>query len=273
MKFKFAALPLMVFAASAAAEEYTSISEANYTNTEYASTDTDRFDIGTTYFFAPKESLGPLKEFEYINKVTNIGAGYSYLDFDGGDADTLNVRGEYFTASGFVFGASYSDTSFDSDFQSGDSDSHTLSAGYLFNPDFLAQVHRVKGDDSDAVYFADLRYNHRLSGNDYIGFNFVADDEFDSRTLSSKLFKDLGETYLTANATYVSNDDADNYWSVGAEYYFSKETSVFADYDEVETFELGVSHFFNRNVAGKLAYTTNNDTDVDAFLLGVTVQL
>lgn len=266
MKFKYAALPLMIFSASVAAEEYTSISEASYTNTEYTSFETDRFDIGTTYFFAPKETMGPLKEFEYINKTTNIFAGYSYLDFDEEDRDLLSVGGEYFAANGFVVGGSVSD--FDG------SNLYTASVGYLFSPNFLLSLEGVKPEDEDTEYFVNARYNHQLGGNDYIGFNFFTDDDFDSRTLSSKLFKALGgETWITASASYTANDDFDDFWDLGAEYYFSKATSIFAGYDKEETVELGVSHFFNRNIAGKMAYTTNSDTDVDTFQLGVTVQL
>ncbi|MGL6160958.1 putative porin [Microbulbifer sp.] len=270
MKFKFAALPLMIFAASAAAESYQSISEAKYINTEtdtpFGSVDTDQVNIDTTYYFSPLETRGPLKEFDYIIKSSKVSAAYSYLDTEGGDTDALGVGGEYFAANGFVVGGSYID--------SDGADLHTLSAGYLFTPSFLATVRRAKVEGGDAVYFADLRYNHELGGSDYIGFNFSTDDDFDSRTLSSKFFKDLGgETWFVADASYTSNDDFDNNWDIGAEYYFSKETSVGIGYNKAETFDLGVSHFFNRNIAGSLAYSTNNDLDVDQFLLGLTVQL
>jgi len=270
MKFKFAVLPLMVFAASAAAESYQSISHAELSSTEYdtpfGSVDTDEINIDTTYFFAPKEALGPLKEFEYINKVTNLSAAHSYLDVDGSDSDALGIGGEYFAANGFVVGGAYTDSE--------DSDVNTLSAGYLFTPDFLAQVHRVKIEGFDADYFADLRYNYALGGSDYVGFNFIADDDFDYRTLSSKFFKALpGQTWLVLGGEYTSIDQGENSWDLDAEYYFSKETSVNVGYNKSETFELGVSHFFNRNIAGSLAYNTNSDTDVDTFLLGVTVQL
>ncbi len=266
MKFKFAALPLMVFAASAAAESYQSISNAAYIGTEIGNVDADTFAFGSTYYFAPKETLGPLKEFEYINKVTNIFGGYSYTDTDFGDADALTVGAEYFDASGFMGGVSVTEGDFN--------DGYDLSVGYLFNPDLLVQLRREKIEDVDAEWFVDASYNYQLNGSDYIGFNFVADDDFDSRTLSSKLFKYLGgENWLTVDASYTSNDEFDNDWEIGAEYYFSKTTSVGVGYEDDETFDLGVSHFFTPNVAGQLAYQTNSDIDLDQFLLGVTIQL
>lgn len=287
MKFKLAALPLMVFAASASAETYQSISNADYSNTEYDNfdADLDQLRVGTSYYFAPLETRGPLKEFDYIIKSSRLSANYRYMDGEGSDTDILGVGGEYFAANGFVVGASYADAD--------GSDANSLSAGYLFTPNFLAKVRREKFDGADAVYFADLRYNHELGGNDYIGFNFVTDDEFDARTLSSKLLKELpGQAWLALKGSYTSVDEggyglslADvweldagdsvgrDHWNLGAEYYFSKESSVNVGYNKAETFEVGASHFFSRNVAGKLSYATNSDIDVDTFLLGLTVQL
>ncbi|WP_250461667.1 putative porin [Microbulbifer litoralis] len=266
MKFRFAVLPLMVFAATASAESYNSITTATYENAEYPTTDLDTFDIGSKYYFAPLETMGPLKEFEYIIDTTNLYGNYRYTDYDGGDTDTMTLGGEYFAANGFMVGAEVT--------ESDGNDGNTLSAGYLFNPNFLLSVHRVDQDNSDAENYVGARYNHSLGGTDYIGFDFETDDDFDTQSLSSKLFKGLGnETWVAVEAGYVNFDEADNYWNVGAEYYFSKETSVGAGYDERETFDLSVSHFFNRNVAGNMTYATNNDTDVDQFLLGVTVQL
>lgn len=266
MKFKFAALPLMIFTVSAAAESYQSISEANYRNIENPVSDIDVLDLDTAYYFSPLETRGPLKEFDYIIKSSDVFAKYNYEDFDDGDIDTLEVGGDYFADNGLVVGGSYTD--------SGDLAQHTVSAGYLFTPGFLAQVRREKAEDSDAIYFADLRYNHELGGSDYIGFNFVTDDDFDYRELTSKFFKELpGQTWLVLKGGYASIDGAENNWNLGGEYYFSKKISVNVDYNKAETIELGFSHFFNRNVASKLAYTTNKDTDIDTLLLELTMQL
>lgn len=270
MKFRFAVLPLMVFAATASAESYNSITTGVYGNADHPRGDADTFGVGSTYYFAPLETMGPLKEFEYIIDTTNLYGNYLYSDADSNsvfdEADDLTLGGEYFAANGFMVGAEVT--------EGDDADSNTISAGYLFNPNFLLSVHRVDQDNSDAENYVGARYNHSLGGTDYIGFDFETDDDFDTQSLSSKLFKGLGnETWVAVEAGFVNVDEADNYWNVGAEYYFSKETSVGAGYDERETFDLSVSHFFNRNVAGNMTYATNNDTDVDQFLLGVTVQL
>ncbi|MEX2961825.1 putative porin [Microbulbifer sp. TYP-18] len=282
MKFKIVALPLMVCATSAAAESYQSITNAQYTNNEFStsdrSVDIDEFDLDTTYYFAPRETLGPLKEFDYINKITKISAGYSYLDFPDDDANAVGVGGEYFATNGFVVGGGIVNID--------ETNLYNASVGYLFSPNFLLSVERTQWEDNDADYLFNARYNHQLSDSGYIGFDFSTDDDLESRTLSSKLFKDLGgETWITASASFTSHDDFDDYWKLGTEYYFSRETSVFADYDRGENFGVGVSHFFNRNISGKLAYNTGSDTagivsynagsgvDTDTFLLGLTVQL
>lgn len=266
MKFKFAALPLMVFAASAAAESYQSISNLDYENYEQPGADRDVLSLDTKYYFAPLESTGPNKEFEYIIKTTNIFSNYQFFDFEGGDADSLEVGGEYFAANGFVVGAGIADID--------GTNVYRASLGYLFSPNFLLSVADVKAEGGDHVQFVNARYNHSLGGTDYIGFNFNTDDDFDSSTLSSKLFKELGgDTWFVAEASFTNNDDSENNWDLGAEYYFSKGTSVGAGYNKAEDIELNVSHFFNRNVAGKLAFVNGGDIDVDQFLLGVTVQL
>ena len=267
MKFKFAALPLMIVATSAAAESYQSLSDDDYVNTEVPGADVDLLNLGTTYYFAPLETTGPNKEFEYIIKTTNVFSNYQYVDFQGGgDTDSVGVGGEYFAANGFVVGAGIVDTDGPS--------LYTASLGYLFSPNFLLSVESAKVEGLDRVQFVNARYNHSLGGTDYIGFNFSTDDDFDSRTLSSKLFKGLGgDTWFVAEASFTSNDGFENNWDLSAEYYFSKGTSVGTGYNKAEDIELNVTHFFNRNVAGKLAFVNGGDIDVDQFLLGITVQL
>ncbi|MCW8125446.1 putative porin [Microbulbifer halophilus] len=270
MKFRFAALPLMMLAATASAESYNSITTGGYTNTESGNADADTFRFGSTYYFAPLETRGPLKEFDYIIRTTNLYGDYSYTDFDGGDADDLTLGGEYFAANGFMGGVEVNEGDLE--------DTTELTAGYLFNPDLLVSISRVDPDEGDAQNYVNARYNHRLGGTDYIGFNFETDDDFDSQSLSSKWFTKLGgQTWLAVDGGFTNHDEIDNDWNIGAEYYFSKATSVSAGYEDSglmgDIYDLGVSHFFNRNVAGSLAYVTRDDVDVDEFQLGVTVQL
>ncbi|WP_445356452.1 putative porin [Microbulbifer sp. ANSA002] len=268
MRFKLAALPLMFLAATATAEEYTSFTHAGYANTDYdGGSDADRFGIDSTYYFGGKETLGPLKEFEYINKVSNIYGGFDHINIDSFDSDVFNVGGEYFASNGFVFGADIYDL--------GEENIDTLSVGYLFTPNFLVSLNHTD-NDSDNELSLNARYNHQLNGTDYIGFNFSADEEFDTRSLSSKYFTHLGgEQYLTVELGYASLDEGDDYWMLGSEFFFTQRTSVGFTFDENETYKLGMNHFFNRNFAVEAAYVSNTDSDIDydIYQIGMTVQL
>ncbi|WP_299584049.1 putative porin [uncultured Microbulbifer sp.] len=264
MRFKLAALPLMLLAATATAEEYNSFTEANYANFEDGD---DGFTIDSQYFFGGKETLGPLKEFEYINKVSNIYGGFSHINEGSEDSDIFSVGGEYFASNGFVLGAQLDDL--------GEENIDTLSIGYLFTPNFLVSLEHVD-NDSDNELSANARYNHQLNGTDYIGFNFSIDEEFDTRSLSSKYFTHLGDDqYLTAELTYASIDGGDDYWKLGTEYFFTQRTSVGFSFDEGEEYKLGMNHFFSRNFAVEAAYVSNTDSDddYDIYQIGMTVQL
>ncbi|WP_444945925.1 putative porin [Microbulbifer sp. VTAC004] len=267
MRFKLAALPLMLLAATTTAEEYNSFTKASYSDIESGSVDADRFDFGTTYYFSGKETLGPLKEFEYINKVSNVSAGFSHYNIGSFDSDTFSAGGEYFTSSGFVIGAGIIDL--------WESNVDYQSIGYLFSPDFLVTLNHVD-DDSDNEFSLNARYNHQLNSTDYIGFNLFVDEEFDTRSLSSKYFTHLGgEQYLTAELTYTNYDEGDDYWSLGTEYFFTQRTSIGFSFDENDEYKLGVNHFFNQNFAVEAAYVSNTDSDFDydVYQLGLTVQL
>ncbi|MCO1332827.1 putative porin [Microbulbifer sp. OS29] len=284
MRFKLAALPLMLLAATAGAEEYNSITTAGYSNLDFDGADGNQFTAETTYYFGGKEALGPLKEFEYINKVSNVSAAYSHYDVSNYDTDNFAVAGEYFAGNGFMFGANLTEVA--------DDNVNTVALGYLFTPNFLVKLSHTDFDSDDET-FVEFRYNHQLSGSDYIGFDFVTDDDFDASVLSSKYFTNLGgDQYLTAEFSYADYDGGDDYWQIGADYFFTQNTSVGLKLDENEDMKLAFSHFFNRNVAVEAAYSTmlgdgmnirsfgneaygagSADIEVDKFELGLTVQL
>ncbi|WP_445362852.1 putative porin [Microbulbifer sp. ANSA003] len=283
MRFKLAALPLMLLAATAGAEEYNSITTLDYSNLDFDGADGNQFSAETTYYFSGKEALGPLKEFEYINKASNISAAYTHYDISSEDLDGIAIAGEYFTSFGLVLGASLTETD--------DEAVNTASIGYLFTPNFLVELSHTDFDGTDET-FVELRYNHQLSGSDYIGFDFIAGD--DAGVFSTKYFANLGgDQYVTAEFAYADYDDGGDYWQLGADYFFSQNTSFGAKIDENEDVKVGFSHFFSRNVAVEAGYSTmfadglnirsfglntygvgaNADIDVDKFELGLTVQL
>ncbi|AWF83235.1 hypothetical protein BTJ40_21780 [Microbulbifer sp. A4B17] len=284
MRFKLAALPLMLVAATAGAEEYNSITTVDYSNLDFDGTDGNQFTAETTYYFSGKEALGPLKEFEYINKASNVSAAYSHYDVSSEDIDNFAVAGEYFTSFGLVLGANLTEVD--------DESVNTASIGYLFTPNFLVELSHTDFDYGDET-FVEFRYNHQLSGSDYIGFDFITDDDFDARVFSSKYFTNLGgDQYLTAELAYADYDGGGDFWQIGADYFFTQNTSVGLKLDENEDVKLAFSHFLNRNVAVEAAYSTmfadglnirsfgnevfeagGADIEVDKFELGLTVQL
>ena len=266
MKFKFAALPLMLASAVVSAEQYNSFTDVDYTAADYGSVDVDTLSFQSQYYFGALETLGPRKEFNYILPVSNIYGGFDYIDANGNDEDALTLGGEYYTGQWKLFG----------ELNDVDSNSvYSAGAGFLFTPNLLAEVEAVKPEDQDTVLFVRGKYNHQLSGTDYIGFTAEVDDDFDYRSVSTKYFTALsGGQYLTAQLGLVDTDNSDLYWEGEVEFYFNENTSIGGGYSEDETYFLDATHFFNRNVAGKVAYGSNRDfDDLDVFSIGVTVQL
>nr|WP_010130306.1 putative porin [Microbulbifer agarilyticus] len=266
MKFKFAALPLMLASAVASAEQYNSFTDVDYTSADFGAFDVDTLSFQSQYYFGALETLGPRKEFNYILPVSNIYGGFAYSDADGSSSDALTIGGEYFTGQWKVFGE-LQDDDFSTDYSVG--------AGFLFTPNLLAEVEAVKPEDEDTVLLFRGQYNHQLNGNDYIGFTAEVDDDFDYRSVSSKYFTALsGGQYLTAGLSLTDTDNSDVFWGGDIEFYFNENTSIGAGYAEDESYYFDATHFFNRNVAAKVAYGSNRDfDDLDVFSLGVTVQL
>ncbi|WP_105102532.1 putative porin [Microbulbifer pacificus] len=267
MKFKFAALPLMLVSAIASAEQYNSFTDADYENRDYRGYDVDTLSVQSQYYFGALNTLGPRKEFNYILPVSNIYGGVASFDQGSFEDEIVNFGGEYYTGQWKVFGE-FSDVFSTNVYSAG--------AGFLFSPDLLAEVEAQKVEDEDTVFFVRGKYNHQLSGTDYIGFTAEIDDGFDYRHVSSKYFTALsGGQYLTAELGVADTDGADFFWNGEVEFYFNENTSVGVAYDElVEDYEVNATHFFNRNVAAKVAYGSNRDfDDLDMFRIGVTVQL
>lgn len=265
MKFKYA-LPLVLASACAGAEQYQSITEAEYTNTDFGSAETGLFTLGSTYYFSPKNTLGPLKEFDYINTVNNVFGGLTYLDAPGGDSGARIVGGEYFAGQVKVGGS----------LVNGDGlDLYGVSLGYLVSPNFLAEVEAIKVNDADTEIRLRGQYTHQISAVDYLGFTAEVDDSLENREISAKYLTQLaGGRYLSAGYALASSEFEGSIWRANAELFFNQETSVGFVYDKVENYELNATHFFNRSVAAKVAYGSSRDLDdLNRITLGLTVQL
>lgn len=266
-------VPLVLCSSAALAEDYHSISDFDYVWAELGPFQSDTYTLSSTWYFDSKQTLGPLNEFEYINKTSNIFG--SWTQFDESDAHQAEIGGEYF-AGHFLLGGSYS----------GDNgpDRFTGTLGYLFSDNFLVSADALKfeGDD-DTYYFFNARYNHQLSGTNYIGFNFRTDDEFQLNTISSRYFTKLsGESYLAAGVSYTFVDDFDDSWTLEGDYYFSPRTSLGLGVSSNDTYSFDFTHFFTESIALELNYATrdddsrlpftNVDLDLQRYSLSLTFQ-
>ncbi|WP_105190835.1 putative porin [Pseudoalteromonas sp. T1lg48] len=263
MKHLSIALASALFSSFAFAQSYQSISTLEYADYD---SNFDELLLNSKYYFDSKEVLGPLDQFEYINKATNVYGTVIDNDVFG----SYSAGGEYFFDS-FMIGASYGYFDYDN---GGDSDSNSLSVGYLVNDDLLFKVDRVDYEHLDAIYFFSGQYNHALNATDYIGFTAKFDDEFDYREVSAKYFKDLQHgNYLTVHASFIDFEAGDSYWQLGSSYYFSKATSAFVQFDEEDNYGFGAKHFFTTNFAVEAGYFNNwDDSDADTYYLKATAQ-
>ncbi|WP_346838214.1 putative porin [Microbulbifer sp. SAOS-129_SWC] len=272
LKFVFAVLPVAVLSISASAEEYRSFSQAAFSQTSrqynlsgWDSTyKTENYNLGSTYYFGPRVTEGPLNEFEYINRISNVYGGYSR---DDSDTDIGTAGGEYYTGN-LMFGGEIQNIK--------GGNFYTAAAGYFFNPDLLVKLESYTYE-GDTTFFADAKYNYQLNGTDYLGFHFRTDDQFHLPSFSSKYFKDLGDDhYLALNFSLIDPDDNDSNFSARADYYFSKVTSFGVYASNQKDYGIGVSHFFNRNVALQFNYGTSGEgfyDSYDKYSLGLTVQM
>ncbi|WP_444926518.1 putative porin [Microbulbifer sp. TRSA002] len=272
---------MLLMVSGAAAEGYRSITNFGYSNLDFDAVDGDEYFAETTYYFSAKSSLGPLGEFDFINRSSNLSAAYFHGDTGFRDSDDFALGGEYFSESGFVLGGIL--TSFGRD------SFNTISLGYLFTPDLLMRLYNSDGSSS-----AKLSYNYQLSSSGYIGFDISTDVSFDWQILSSKYFSEIGDDkYISLELKYLNDDEWDDYWRVASNYYFTKNSSLSIDYDENSDYKIGFSHFLNRNIAIEASYSTilgnplrfasfgsdvfgtiwNADRDLDKFELGATIQI
>lgn len=261
LKYVLPVLALAATATSVSAEEYQLFTELNANHFRVNGDNETNWNLKGTYFFDKKQTLGPLDQFEYINKVTNVSAAYNRLF----DTNGWNIGGEYFADNNLVVSAGYQ--RFD--------DFHVTSVGlgYLISDNVIVRAQASKPEDGDTVYLFSASYNHQLQGNDYVGFTASVDDEFDYYTLSSKYFASLDEGRYIAVGVALADSDGSSSWAAEADYYFSKMTSVGVSYDKDDNYGLNAKHFFNQNWALEAGFGSNTDTsDTKVYSLGVSGQ-
>lgn len=270
MNFKLALSALLCASALSAsssvfANEYQTFAELNYLSLDVEGNGENEngngYSLSFNHFFDKKQSLGPLSEFDYINRESHAFA--AYYDFE--DDSAFAIGGNYF-AGRFLIGATYEDND--------DYDSKSFSLGYLISRDFLVKVTATDPDFSDTSYNLSAQYNHQLDGNDYLGFTYSTDEEFDYQSISGTYFTRLeGERYLKLEAAYYDSD-FDDTWEIGASYYLNNMTSVSLGTSEESDYTLGARHFFNNNFSIQADYFTTEEfgVEVDLWQIGVTAQ-
>ncbi|WP_166838354.1 putative porin [Rheinheimera pleomorphica] len=261
LKYVLPAIALAASATTVSAEEYQLFTGLNANHTRVSGDNETNWGLNGTYFFDKKITLGPLDQFEYINKVTNVSASFNRAF----DTNVWGVGGEYFAENGMVVSAAHSRASGDYVNQIG--------LGYLVSDNFIVRARAVKPEDVSTTYWFSASYNHQLQGNDYVGFTAEVDDEFDYFSLSSKYFASLNEgRYITVGVALTDNDGSSS-WAANAGYYFSKMTSVGLSYDKADNYSLGAKHFFNTNWALSISFNSNTDNSaLKVYSLGVTGQ-
>lgn len=248
-------------AAAVSAEEYQVFTGLNVDYVRFAGNSQNIWRLEGQYFFDKKQTLGPLDQFEYINKVTNVNASVGRASGE----NALSVGGEYFIDNKFVVSAGFA--RFD------DSNSMAIGVGYLISDDFLVKVDMDKEQDVSASYLFSARYNHQLEGNDYIGFTAQTDEEFDEYGVSSKYFAALADGRYIAAGVSINRTIHSTSWGVMADYYFSSMTSVGFSYDKADFYSLNAKHYFNPNWALQVAYSGNADnSELKSYNVGVTGQ-
>jgi hypothetical protein len=255
-------LPLIALTATAvSAEEYQLFNELRADHLRVSGESETLWSLNSTYFFDKKQTLGPLDQFEYINKVTNVGAGFSRFDGE----NFWSIGGEYFAENNLVLSARYTDNA--------GSHATSVGIGYLISKDFIIRAQAAKPEEGDTSYRFSASYNHQLQGNDYVGFTAYTDDEFDQYGISSKYFASLGADRFIAVGVSLAEQFDRSTWAANADYYFSKMTSVGMSYSKEDSYSLNAKHFFNQNWALEAGFASNTDnSDYKAYSLSVSGQ-
>jgi|GEM_PF-231572 len=268
----------LLFSALAMAEDYQSISHLGYQRVEVNDVSVNTSIMNTRYYLSGKSTLGPLDQFDYINTSSNVFAGYwhssaagfdRYLSSDSSTtkADAYHIGGEYFLGK-LLLGASYRHLDMEDD-----SDTTTLTMGYLFDKHFLVKAKYFDFEDGNEELLFSAAYTHQINASDYLGVTVSSDDDFDYKSVSAKyLMKFNRDQYFVTELTY-QDGKYDDFWSAAVDYYFDSRTSVSAMYDENENYRLGVKHYLNDNIALSAGYGANGEeSDFDLYDLGVTLQ-
>lgn len=271
---------LLLISGLVTADEYQSITNSSYSSP----TSSESFRLNSRYYFDKKSTLGPLDQFDYINKTSNIYASYDHysykharrfnLNYPNGKSESLSMGGEAFV-NNFVIGGSYNYSEGENSIgYQANSKLGSLTLGYLLNDNLIVKAVASHREGQDTSYQFLSSYSLQINDTDYLGVSISTDEELDNTSVSSKYFTKLGaNNYLAVRLSFLDSY-YDDLWTVGGSYYFNRKTSVSVDYSNNDDYYLGVNYFLNKNVALNINYNSNTDfSDLDGYSLGITVQL
>ena len=304
---KLSAITVLLLSNGAIAQKYQSFSGLSYSNTSYSfnkpqnnfhsKSDTNVLFLSSQYFFDERQTLGPLKEFDYINTSSNVSASISRQSTKATSSDYLNASsdsnsnsaslgGEWVTHN-VIIGASYSHHQSDGKINEfsydHSSNYYTATLGYLVSDDFVIRANYDDGGDGDDSFSYSASYNLQLADTDYVGFSYEVDEDFDIHNLSSRYFFGFAEqSYLVIGGDYTfDNSDnflADDYWGVNVSYYYGDKTSVSVTYSDNDSYSVGASYFINNNYSVHAGYNgisndkNQRDWDADSYYLSFSAQ-
>jgi len=249
MKFKPALLAFLI-TAPAYGQEYQSITSFDYIDHEIGDFSTEITSANSVFFLEKKRTLGPLDEFDFINTTSFV-----YAALVDSDADTAVGVGGTFFAGNFKFGATAVD----------EQGVDQLTFGYLFNDNFIVNLHANRDSDDDTALSLSSQYKISLSDENYVGLTFKVDEDFDFPSVGAKYFTSLGgDTYLTAGVDYIDTPVSD-FYAVNVGYFFTKGTSLKVRYDDDETTGIRFKHFFNENFALAIDYQESDEFFFNGF--------
>lgn len=192
----------------------------------------DAFVLSGTYYFDQVNTANTaLKESAFMGRNNNVGA--SYADFDG-DINALSIFGEFYGDNDF-----YAQLSF-TDIEVGNNSDSVIGAevGYFFEKNWLVAIGTTSSDADDPIYLR-TKYVNSLGGGQFLNFEATIDDE--------------------------------DYWSIGGDYFWTPETSLGLEIDEIDETDatLKFQHFFSGNVALKVTHAFG---DFDQTMVGLTAR-
>ncbi|MBJ8503910.1 putative porin [Acinetobacter seifertii] len=248
--------------------------------TMYEFTDMDggevnSFGINGKYYFNPVETKNyPLAEAAFLNKASNIGAGYTYSkveddqDYAKLEYNSVGVAGEYFIPnSKFYLSGTFNRTkrevtvnNYGSADESGNG--YALEVGFLPIDGLLVAAGVADLSESfDPIQAA--KYGFLTSFTN--ATTVTGEDDDKAVTLRAKYVTQIGNFYTNFEGqTYIGDETT---YRLGADIYLDPTLSIGASFanstaDDSDTiFSVRAQKFFTPQVAVGLSYTTVDDAD------------